>query len=225
MGNEPGSVSLLQNRKRFGKAIVMGASIAGLWTACALSDHFEEVILVERDHLPEGPEFRSGAPQVRQYHTLLHSGLQQMKTWFPGLYEELVSAGAEPYDIVNDIHLRMRNRWFPRYPSGYILLSCSRLLLESSIRRRLKQFSNVHFMEEMEVTGLQSDEGGQRVAGVRIRARGASNDPQAVTVHFADLIVDALGRRSQTPEWLVELGYSAPEESEVDAFLGYKPQI
>ena len=46
MGKESGSTSPLQNGKRFGKAIVMGASIAGLWTARALSDHFEEVILV-----------------------------------------------------------------------------------------------------------------------------------------------------------------------------------
>jgi len=221
MGKESVSASPPQNGKRFGKAIVLGASIAGLWTARALSDHFEEVILFERDHLPEGPEFRSGAPQVRQYHTLLHSGLQQMKTWFPGLYEELISAGAVPYDIVDDIHMRLRNRWYPRFPTEYTLLSCSRLLLESSIRRSLKHFSNVHFMEGMDVVGLQSDEDRQRVTGVRVKARGASNDPQAVTVHFADLVVDALGRRSQTPEWLVELGYSAPKESEVDAFLGY----
>jgi hypothetical protein len=30
----------------------MGASIAGLWTARALVDHFDEVLLLERDHLP-----------------------------------------------------------------------------------------------------------------------------------------------------------------------------
>ncbi len=221
MSNELVSTPQPQNGKRFGKAIVMGASIAGLWTARALSDHFEEVILFERDHLPEGPEFRSGAPQVRQFHTLLHSGLQQMKTWFPGLYEELVSAGAVPYDLVDDIHLRLRNRWLPKYPSGYILLSCSRLLLESSIRQRLKRIQGVHFVEGMDVVGLQSDENRQRVTGIRVRTRGASNDPQADTIHSADLIVDAMGRRSQTPEWLLELGYPAPKESEVDAFLGY----
>src|SRR5512141_1185199 len=77
MKNEPESSSS-PNGEKFGKAIVMGASIAGLWTARALIDHFEEVLVLERDHLPEGPEFRSGAPQVRQFHTLLQSGLQQM---------------------------------------------------------------------------------------------------------------------------------------------------
>lgn len=223
MNNERASnLSHSPSGKRFGKAIVMGASIAGLWTARALIDHFDEVIVLERDHLPEGSEFRSGAPQVRQFHTLLLSGLGQMKAWFPGLEEELISAGAVPYDVVGDIYLRIRNRWYPRFPSGWILLSCSRLLLESSIRRRLRQNPCIHFVEGVEVVGLQSDEGNRRVTGVRIRnRRGGSDQGEGDPVYAADLVIDALGRRSQTPEWLVEMGYPAPKESEVDSFLGY----
>ena len=223
MKNEPATVtSPLRNRKRFGKAIIMGASIAGLWTARALSDHFEEVVLLERDQLPEGPDFRSGAPQVRQFHTLLQAGLEQMRAWFPGLEEELITAGAIPYDILSDVRMRMRNRWYPQFPSEWILLSCSRLLLESSIRRRVRQHPCIRFVEGVDVVGLQSDEEKRRVTGVRARARrGASTQPEADMVHYADLVVDALGRRSQTPEWLVEMGYSPPEESEVDSFLGY----
>ena len=221
MSNEPDS-SPTRSGKKFGKAIVMGASIAGLWTARALTDHFEEVILIERDQLPEGPEFRSGAPQARQYHTLLYAGLQQMKIWFPGLEEELIAAGAIPYDITKDVHLRIRNNWYPRFPSGWILLCCSRLLLESSIRRRLRQNPCIHLIEGVHVTGLQSDEAKQRVTGVRIGdRRGGTKHGEGEPVLTADLVIDALGRRSQTPEWLVELGYPAPRESEVDSFLGY----
>src|SRR6266498_3748235 len=211
-----------QNGKRFGKAIVMGASIAGLWTARALTDHFEEVLLVERDQLPEGPEYRSGAPQARQYHTLLESGLRQMKEWFPGLEEELIAAGAVPYDPIGDLHLRVGSYWFPRFPSDSKLLSCSRLLLESSIRRRLRQNPCIRFVEGVEVTGLQSDAAKRGVTGVRVRSRRAgSSHPEADVIYEGDLVVDALGRRSKTPEWLVEIGYSAPEENEVDSFLGY----
>ena len=223
MNKEDASItSQLQAEKRFGTAIVMGASIAGLWTARALLDHFDEVLVLERDHLPDGPEYRSGAPQVRQFHTLLLSGKQQMQAWFPGLVEELISAGAVPYDLTNDIQMRIRNRWYPQFPSGQNLLSCSRLLLESSIRRRLRQNPHVHFVEGVDVVGLQGDDSRQRVTGVRTRTwRGGSNQPEADTVHVADLVVDALGRRSQTPEWLVELGYPPPKETEVDSFLGY----
>jgi 2-polyprenyl-6-methoxyphenol hydroxylase-like FAD-dependent oxidoreductase len=198
----------------------MGASIAGLWTARALVDHFDEVLLLERDHLPEGPEFRSGAPQVRQYHTLLQAGLDQMRRWFPGLEEELIAAGAVPYDVTGDLHLRIRQRWYPRFPSGSVLLSCSRLLLESSIRRRVRQNPCIRFVDGVEVVGLLNDETRQHVTGVRVRERGRPNQDEVAT-HTGDLIVDALGRRSQTPEWLGEMGYEAPRESEVDSFLGY----
>jgi 2-polyprenyl-6-methoxyphenol hydroxylase-like FAD-dependent oxidoreductase len=223
MKSEPASIPFQsQNGKNFGKAIVMGASIAGLWTARALIDHFEEVLVLERDHLPEGPEFRSGAPQVRQFHTLLLSGLQQMETWFPGLKEELISAGAVPYDPIGDLNLRIRNCWYPRFPSGWILLSCSRLLLESSIRRRLRQNPCIRFMEGVEVVGLQSDEEKRGVTGVQIRNRRGGSEGQAGDpVYDADLVIDALGRRSQTPEWLVDMGYPAPKETEVNSFLGY----
>jgi 2-polyprenyl-6-methoxyphenol hydroxylase-like FAD-dependent oxidoreductase len=200
----------------------MGGSIAGLWTARALTDHFEEVVVLERDHLAEGPEFRPGTPQARHFHTLLQSGLEQMRAWFPGLEEELISAGAVPYDLIGDTHLRMRNRWYPRFPSGWMLLSCGRLLLEAAIRRRLRQNPCIRFVQGVEVVGLQGDESGQRVTGVQTRARrSGSNEPGADSVYRADLVVDALGRRSRTPEWLAELGYSAPRESEVDSFLGY----
>jgi flavin-dependent dehydrogenase len=56
---------------------------------------------------------------------------------------------------------------------------------------------------------------------VRVRERGRPNQRKDDAGHTADLVVDALGRRSQTPEWLVELGYASPRESEVDSFLGY----
>jgi 2-polyprenyl-6-methoxyphenol hydroxylase-like FAD-dependent oxidoreductase len=221
MKNDPLS-NTSQNVKRFGKAIIMGASVAGLWTARALADHFEEVLLLERDHLPEGPDFRSGVPQGRQFHTLLLSGLQQMRVWFPGLEEELISAGAIPYDLIGDTLVRVRNRWLPQFDSGDVLLSCSRPLLESGIRRRLLQNPRVRILEGSEVIGLQGSTDNRRVTGVRTRPyRGGANHPEAGTVYTADFVVDALGRRSQTPNWLTELGYRAPQESEVDSFLGY----
>ena len=207
---------------KFGRAIVMGASIAGLWTARALIDHFDEVLVLERDHLPEGSDYRSGAPQARQYHGLLKSGLEQMQVWFPGLDEELILAGAVPYDFTQDTHVRARGRWYPRFRSGLILLSCSRLLLESSIRRRLRQNPCIRFIEGVEVTGLESDEAKRRITGVRIGPRrGGSDQTKLDSILTADLVVDAMGRRSKTPEWLVELEYAPPKKSEIDSFLGY----
>lgn len=203
-------------------ALVLGASMAGLWTARVLADHFDQVVLVERDRLPVDATPRPGAPQARQYHILLLRGLQIMQQLFPGLEQELISSGAAPFDVTGDVRLRSRGKWLPQFPSGQQLLSCSRLLLEAAIRRRLRQEARIHFVEGADVIGLETDPARTRVTGVRIKRRGAESAVQAgaETLHGA-LVVDALGRRSPTPAWLSELGYTPPEETVVDSFLGY----
>ena len=44
-------------------AVVIGASMAGLLAARVLSDHFEQVTLIERDTLTADAEARKGIPQ------------------------------------------------------------------------------------------------------------------------------------------------------------------
>ena len=202
----------------------MGASIAGLWTARALIDHFDEVIILERDRLPDGADFRSGAPQARQYHGLLKAGLQQLRSWFPGLEEELISAGAVPYDVTLDVRVRVRGRWYPQFPSGLILLSGSRLLLESSIRRRLRQNPCIRFVEGVEVVGLHSDDQKRRVTGVQIRnRRGGVDQGEPDPILTADLVVDALGVGPKRPNGL--WNWDMPLRSKVKSivFLATSP--
>jgi hypothetical protein len=43
-----------------GREVVIGASMAGLLTADVLSEHFDEVEIIDRDRLPYGPEEFSG---------------------------------------------------------------------------------------------------------------------------------------------------------------------
>ena len=52
-------------------AVVLGGSLAGLLAARVLSDHFEEVTLIERDAYPETAEVRRGIPQANHVHGLL----------------------------------------------------------------------------------------------------------------------------------------------------------
>ena len=60
--------SIPENRKR---AIVIGGSMAGLAMVRVLSDHYREVILVERDRFGDVDEHRRGVPQSRHAHGLL----------------------------------------------------------------------------------------------------------------------------------------------------------
>lgn len=200
-----------------GKAIVMGGSIAGLWTARVLADHFDEVVIVERDQLPNDPVPRAGVPQARQYHILLLRGLTLLDELFPSLRDDLISAGAIELDVTEDVQSRSRGRWLERFRSGQTLLSCSRLLLEATMRAHLRRNPVIRWMEGTEVIGLHSDDDGQTVAGPIVKKKESNQEERIL----ADLIVDTLGRRSPTPDWLAQLGYQRPEVSNVNSFLGY----
>lgn len=87
-------------------AVVIGGSIAGLLAARVLSEHYEQVTLVQRDAVPVSREARRGVPQGRHTHGLLASGRGVLETLFPGISSELITAGALPGDILRD------GRWF-----------------------------------------------------------------------------------------------------------------
>src|SRR5262249_6765395 len=83
----------------FGKrAIVVGAGLSGLSVARVLSDHFDEVMIVDRDELPDDATPRPGVPQGKQPHALLGGGLKALENLFPGFGNQLRQAGAEPID-------------------------------------------------------------------------------------------------------------------------------
>ena len=44
------------------QAVVVGAGMGGLAATGALADHFEQVVVLERDTLPSEPTYRAGTP-------------------------------------------------------------------------------------------------------------------------------------------------------------------
>jgi 2-polyprenyl-6-methoxyphenol hydroxylase-like FAD-dependent oxidoreductase len=196
-------------------AIVIGASLAGLWTARVLADHFQRVTVFERDQLPVGPASRPGAPQDRHVHVLLQRGALIMARLFPGIEEELTTAGAHRLDLTRDGYGKIRGRWLQRFPSGKTTYGCSRILLESIVRARVMGLPNVAVIGGVQVLGLTADNG--RVTGVRVRHKESNLE----SVETADFVVDASGRTSKAPQWLAALGYDEPKETVIDARLGY----
>ena len=63
---------------------------------------------------------------------------------------------------------------------------------------------------------------GGKVKGVRVSSRERQG---AETELAADLVVDATGRGSRVRDWLSDMGFQAPEESVVDAFIGYSSRL
>jgi 2-polyprenyl-6-methoxyphenol hydroxylase-like FAD-dependent oxidoreductase len=203
-----------------GHAVVIGGSMAGLWTARILAEHFAKVTIVERDRFPDEPTPRKGVPQARHVHILLVGGMRVLHQLFPGLEEELAAVGAPEVDWLNDCRSLASTGWLARFPSGIVSRTSSRALLEWTMRRRLAANPAITFLQEHDVIGLLTDEAQARVTGVTIRKREGNRLGESAALH-ADLTIDASGRDTKTPEWLKELGYGETEETVINSFLGY----
>src|SRR5205814_10569709 len=108
----------LQRRPRSGRivpmsvAVVIGAGIAGLSAAAAVAPRYGQVVLVDRDSLPDSAEPRRAVTQSYHGHVLLAAGQQALEELFPGLGVELVKAGAIPFDPGMDLGFyRYGARW------------------------------------------------------------------------------------------------------------------
>lgn len=205
------------------RAIVVGGGIAGLLSAQVLARHFERVTLLDRDHLPGGPEPRPGAPQSHHVHVLLARGWQILSRQFPGLAGNLAAAGAHEIDWIDDVEWHTPFGQAPRVPSPLRSVACTRGLLEYSVRQRLLTDGRVRVLSGLEVTGLRA--AGERIVGVLANRRGADGAAASDDDLRADLVVDASGRASKAPAWLQSLGYPAPAETIIDAQLGYATRL
>ena len=195
--------------------MVVGAGVSGLLSARVLSGRFDRVTLVERDALPEEAVARKGVPQGRHLHSLAARGSRILEDLFPGFDAELAAAGCPILDQASDAVTVLAAGRLPRFRSGITMRAASRALVERRIRARLERDSKVSFLPGREAVGLLPSPGGVR--GIRTRPRVDGSTEEVL----ADLVVDASGAGSRTPRWLEEIGYEAPEETVVDARLGY----
>jgi len=206
-------------KRMFGQAVVVGGSVAGLLAARGLSEHFEKVIVLERDAAPEGAEPHKGVPQGRHVHVLLEAGLTTMEAFFPGFTEELRSAGGKLIDLGVDTAWYHFGAWKPHYRSGIETVLCTRPLIEALLRRRVSALPNVELRHGVSVEGPVADEAKARITGVKVKG------PSGEEILPAELVVDASGRGTRAPRWLEELGYGRPPEEQVGIDLAYTTRV
>ena len=200
------------------RAVVLGASMAGLVAAQVLADGYGQVTVVDRDELPETTSHRRGVPHGRHIHALLARGHQALEELFGGLTAELVAHGVPAGDVLADARLYFSGHRLRRAPTGLGLVCASRPVLEGHVRARVRARPNVTMLDRCDVVGLATTPDGRRVTGARVLRRA---DGSAEELLGADLVVDASGRGSRTPAWLDALGYPRPEREEVRIGLGY----
>jgi 2-polyprenyl-6-methoxyphenol hydroxylase-like FAD-dependent oxidoreductase len=198
------------------RAVVIGAGTAGLLTAAAVSRAAPgaEVLLLDRDELPEGPENRRGVPQGQHAHLLMAGGMAAIESLFPvSVRARLLEAGAHEIALGNGmLALTADATWFRRWRrDGPRMITCTRALLDWVVRRALLDSAPNVTVHQAGVEGLLGDAG--RVRGVRVSGTGLGPELEA------DLVVDAGGRGSHSLRWLKALGITGVAERTVDSGL------
>ena len=199
------------------QALVIGAGISGLAAAGALANHFEQVTVLERDRLAHDPAHRPGTPQCRQLHGLLAGGLEALCGIFPGLDQDLATAGAVPIRVAADFREELPGfDPFPRRDFGGVLYAASRPLLEHTVRQRALAHRNVVIRGQCRVLDLVPAADRRSITGVRCQGIDGSQETVA-----ADLIVDATARGTLALAALDAMGYPRPRETTVGVDIGY----
>ncbi|WP_320778127.1 NAD(P)/FAD-dependent oxidoreductase [Streptomyces sp. CRN 30] len=195
------------------RAVVIGAGLAGMLAAAALSTTVDEVVVLERDDLPDGPEHRKGLPQGRHAHLLMAGGLAAMEDLVPGvgMREHLLSVGAHDIPLGSGMVALTSEGWFRRWRhDGPHMITCTRALLDRAVRVAVLD----HTKTELRAAGAVGLLGTrERVTGVRVS--GAEGERELA----ADLVVDAGGRGSRLFTWLAGLGLTGVREKTVDCGL------
>jgi 2-polyprenyl-6-methoxyphenol hydroxylase-like FAD-dependent oxidoreductase len=196
------------------RAVVVGGSFGGMAAAAALASRADEVVVVERRSLPASGEVASVAAQGTMPHILLGGGAESMEQLLPGFVADLAARGAVVPTGEVRCHWWAGGAVRQTFPDlGMPIPMCTRALVESTLRDRVRAMPNVSFRDGTGVRGLKIV--GRRVRGLRLTGPGEDATLES------DLVVDATGRSARSAEWLTAAGWQAPATSEVLIRLTY----
>jgi 2-polyprenyl-6-methoxyphenol hydroxylase-like FAD-dependent oxidoreductase len=204
--------------KTIGKqAVVIGAGMAGLAAAGALADHFERVIVLERDRLPDQAVPRAGAPQSRHLHVLLPGGQRALTDLFPYFERDLMNAGSVPLPMARGVRMEIPGLGpLPSRDFGWFLYCGSRPLIELITRRQAERLTNVTMRSGCRVIELTATPDGSIVTGLIYEDADGRQETLA-----ADLVVDASGRCAPTLALLRSSARPVPDEIVIGIDLHY----
>jgi hypothetical protein len=198
------------------RAIVIGAGMGGCSAARALADHFEQVVIIERDSLPAEPIPRSGVPQSQQVHGLLGGGLRALEQLFPGFGLDLAAAGAAPLRVGLDLRVeRQGYDPFPQRDLGWTTYAMSRPLIELVLRRRIGGYGNILVHQDCRALDITTSADASAVTGLQYETADGKREMLS-----AELVVDASGRGSLTLALLESIGFPPPVTT-IGVDIGY----
>jgi 2-polyprenyl-6-methoxyphenol hydroxylase-like FAD-dependent oxidoreductase len=204
--------------------VIIGGGICGLGTALLLARDGHDVTVLEHDADPAPASLlaawerweRKGVVQFRQPHNFMPGLRLVLESELPDVQDALGRAGAHKFDLLNPLPPVFTDRsprpiddklWTltARRPVGeWVFADIAQREPRVAIRRGVT-------VAEL-LTGPSAADGIPHIVGVR------TSDGEELR---ADLVIDAMGRQSRSPQWLAAIGARPPYEEQEDCGFTY----
>ena len=204
--------------------LLVGGGICGLGAALLLARDGHEVTVVERDAdpVPDSPQeawdawTRKGVAQFRQPHNLMPGLRLILEGELPDLQDALLRAGASKLDMLRPL---------PPFFADQTPREVDDKLWTYTARRPAAEWV---FADAARNEPRVTIRRGIQAAGLLTGPSAADRTPHVVGVRTtsgdelrADVVIDAMGRRSKIVEWLAAIGGRPPYEEQADCGFTY----
>jgi len=206
-----------------GRAVVVGAGPIGLASAMLLARDGCEVTVLEKDAQPVPVSAtdawerweRSGVAQFRQAHFMQAKFRHLLDAEFPQVRDRIGELGGRRFSLLGILPPSVAGP--PRQgDERFDTLTGRRPVLECAFAQLAEDTAGVKVLRGVGVTGPVTGPsvrpGVPHVGGVR------TTDGAEIS---ADLVIDAMGRRSKLCEWITCVGGRPPREEASDAGFAY----
>lgn len=206
------------------KILVLGAGPVGLASAMLLAREGHEVVVLEKDGQDPparsddawGSWERKGVAQFRATHHMKPRFRQLLETELPEVLDELIASGAKRYNFTRAMPPTVRDAGAQDGDVRFDVITARRPVLESVFARVAQDTPGVKVLRGTAAAELVS--GAAAVAGVPHVSGVRTTDGDVIR---ADLVVDAMGRRSRFSDWAIAVGGRPPYEEVSDTGFAY----